>query len=56
MIAIAQRLKDTIEIRKFATGMEEVLKVEHDQNSFPGKFITEEEREKNKLKKPKSDL
>ena len=31
--------------------MEEVLKVEYDKSSFPGKYITEEERVKNNLKK-----
>ena len=38
--------------------MEEVLKVEYDKSSFPGKYITEEEREKHNLKKEeeKDDL
>ena len=31
--------------------MEEVLKVEYDKSSFPGKYITEEERVKHNLKK-----
>jgi len=30
--------------------MEEVLKVEYDKTSFPGNYITEEERIKNDLK------
>ena len=51
MIAIANNIKELIEIRKFAVQMEEVLKVEYDKSSFPGKYITEEERVKNNLKK-----
>ena len=35
--------------------MEEVLKVEYDKSSFPGKYITEEERVKNNLKKDDRD-
>ncbi len=31
--------------------MEQVLKVEYEKSAFPGKYITEEEREKNNLKK-----
>ena len=58
MIAVANNIKELIEIRKFATQMEQVLKVEYEKSSFPGKYITEEEREKNNLKKDeeKEDL
>ena len=31
--------------------MEAVLKVEYEKTSFPGKYISEEEREKHNLKK-----
>lgn len=55
MIAIANNIKELIEIRKFACQMEEVLKVEYDKSSFPGKYITEEEREKHNLKKEDKD-
>ncbi len=58
MIAIANNIKELIEIRKFATQMEQVLKVEYEKTNFPGKYITEEERIANNLKKedPKDDL
>ena len=58
MIAIANNIKELIEIRKFAVQMEEVLKVEYDKTSFPGKYITEEERIANNLKEDseKDDL
>jgi len=38
--------------------MEQVLKVEYEKTNFPGKYITEEERIANNLKKedPKDDL
>ena len=55
MIAVANNIKELIEIRKFAVQMEEVLKVEYDKSSFPGKYITEEERVKNDLKKEEKD-
>ncbi len=51
MIAVANNIKELIEIRKFATQMESVLKVEYEKTSFPGKYITDEEREKHNLKK-----
>lgn len=35
--------------------MEEVLKVEYDKTSFPGKYITEEERIEHNLKKEDKD-
>lgn len=55
MIAVANNIKELIEIRKFAIQMEEVLKVEYDKTSFPGRYITEEERVKNNLKKDDKD-
>ena len=55
MIAVANNIKELIEIRKFAVQMEEVLKVEYDKTSFPGKYITEEERVANNLKKEDKD-
>ena len=55
MIAVANNIKELIEIRKFAVQMEEVLKVEYDKTSFPGKYITEEERIEHKLKKDDRD-
>ena len=51
LIAVANNIKELIEIRKFATQMESVLKVEYEKTSFPGKYITDEEREKHNLKK-----
>jgi len=53
MIAIANNIKELIEIRKFACQMEEVLKVEYDKTVFPGKYVTDEERVKHDL--PKTD-
>ena len=49
MIAIAQTIRELIEIRKFAIQMEEVLMVTYDKSKFPGKHITEEERKKHDL-------
>ena len=51
MIAVANNIKELIEIRKFAVQMESVLKVEYEKTAFPGKYITEEERIKHDLKK-----
>ncbi len=51
MIAVANNIKELIEIRKFAVQMEATLKVEYEKTSFPGKYITEEERIKHNLKK-----
>ncbi len=50
MIAVANNIKELIEIRKFACQMESVLKVEYEKTSFPGKYITEEERKAHNLK------
>lgn len=54
MVAIANTIKELIEIRKFAVNMEEVLSVEYDKNKFPGKYITEEERKKHDLPEDKN--
>ena len=51
LIAVANNIKELIEIRKFATQMESVLKVEYEKTSFPGKYISDEERVKHNLKK-----
>ena len=57
MIAIANDVRELIEIRKMALNQEAVLKIEHDKKSFPGKYITEEERLKHNLRKmPNDDL
>ena len=40
MIAIANSIREVIEIRKFATQMEEVLSVEYEKSRFPGNYIT----------------
>ena len=52
MIAVSSNLRETIEIRRFATQMEEVLSVEYDQNRYPGNYITQGEAEKYNLKMP----
>ena len=49
MIAIANNIKELIEIRKFMTQMEEVLKIEYDKSKFVGKYVTKEERIANDL-------
>mgnify|MGYP000710583146 CR=1 FL=1 len=55
MIAIANNLREVIEIRKFAVNMKEVLSVDYEQNRFAGHYITEEEAAKHKLKMPDVD-
>jgi hypothetical protein len=49
MVAIAQTIRELVEIRKFATNLEEVLSVTYDKSKFPGKYITEAERKANDL-------
>ena len=49
MIAVANSIRETIEIRKFATNMQEVLSVDIDRTIFPGKYITAEEAKKHNL-------
>ena len=51
MVAIANTIRELIEIRKFATQMEEVLFIEYDKSKFVGKYVTDEEREEKKLPK-----
>ena len=55
MIAIANTIKELIEIRKFMTQMEEVLKIEYDKSKFVGNYVTEEERIKHDLPLEKKD-
>ena len=52
MVAIANTIKELIEIRKFATQMEEVLMVEYDKSKFAGRYITDEERRASSLPFP----
>ena len=49
MIAVANSIKEVIEIRKFASNMEAVLSIDYDKTRFPGKYITEEEAKKHGL-------
>ena len=49
MIAIANTIRELMEIRKFACNLEEVLYVSYQDNKFPGKYITARERTDNKL-------
>ena len=43
MIAIANTIKELIEIRKFMTQMEEVRVIEYDKSKFVGKYVSKEE-------------
>jgi len=58
MVAVANTIRELIEVRKFATNMEEVLKVEYDKSKFAGKYITEAERKEHDLpaEEEKEDL
>ena len=56
MVAVAQTIRELIEIRKFAINLEEVLMVTYDKSKFAGKYITEEERIKHSLPKEKRDV
>ena len=49
MVAVANTIRELIEIRKFAVNLEEVLSIEYDKSKFAGNYITEEEREKHNL-------
>ena len=49
MIAIANNIKELIEIRKFMTQMEEVLSIEYDKSKFVGKYVSKQERIKHDL-------
>ena len=55
MIAIANTIKELIEIRKFMTQMEEVLKIEYDKSKFVGKYVTDAERIEHDLPFEKKD-
>ena len=49
MVAVANTIRELIEIRKFATNLEEVLSLEYDKSKFVGNFVTDEERVKHNL-------
>ena len=49
MIAIANTIRELIEVRKFASNMEEVLSIEYDKTKFVGNYVTDEERVKHGL-------
>ena len=55
MVAIANTIRELIEIRKFATGQEEVLSIEYDKSKFAGNHVTDEERKKHNLPDKKSE-
>ena len=50
-VAIANTIRELVEIRKFATNLEEVLYIEYDKSKFPGKYISDKERKDNDLPK-----
>ena len=49
MVAVANTIRELIEIRKFAVNMEEVLSLEYDKSKFVGNYVTDEERVKHSL-------
>ena len=49
MVAVANTIRELVEIRKFATNMEEVLSIEYEKSKFVGNYVTDEEREKHNL-------
>ena len=49
MVAVANTIRELIEIRKFATNLEEVLSIEYDKAKFVGNYVSDEERIKHKL-------
>ena len=49
MVAVANTIRELVEIRKFAASMEEVLSIEYDKSKFVGNYVTDEEREKHNL-------
>ena len=49
MVAVANTIRELIEIRKFATNLEEVLSIEYDKSKFVGNYVTDEERKKHNL-------
>ncbi len=55
MVAVANTIRELIEIRKFATSQEEVLFIEYDKSKFVGNFVTKEERIKHDLPEEKKD-
>ena len=59
MVAVANTIRELVEIRKFATNLEEVLSLEYEKSKFVGKYVTDEESVKNNLpakeKTPETD-
>lgn len=55
MVAVANTIRELIEIRKFATNMEEVLSIEYDKSKFVGNYVTDEERVKHNLPEKEAD-
>ena len=55
MIAVANSIREMIEIRKFCLQMESVLAVEYDKSRFPGNYITQEEAAKHNLRLPENE-
>lgn len=55
MVAIAQSIRELVEIRKFAIDLEEVLLVSYDKSKFAGNHITEAERKKHDLPRKKKE-
>lgn len=55
MVAVANTIRELIEIRKFATNMEEVLSISYDKSTFVGKYVTDEERKKHNLPEREED-
>ena len=53
MVAVANTIRELVEIRKFAVNLEEVLSIEYDKSKFAGAYITEEERIKHNLPEDK---
>ena len=49
MVAIANTIRELVEIRKFAVNLEEVLSIEYDKSKFAGNYVTDEERIKHNL-------
>jgi len=49
MVAVANTIRELIEVRKFATNMEEVLFIEYEKSKFVGNYVTDEERAKHNL-------
>jgi len=55
MVAVANTIRELIEVRKFATNQEEVLFIEYDKSKFVGNHVTPEERVKHDLPAEKKE-